>query len=306
MNSSHISVLLPAYHPPPEHIGPTLTALRSQTLPPDSWELIVIDNNTRPPIASDLVSWHPHGRVVREESPGLVHARAAGFRASRGEVMVVVDQDNVLAPDFLANVLAIAREHPQLGVWGAGTITPVYERPELAPPVSLHPLLTLRAASRAVRSTNIRDNDSTPWGAGLCVRRIVALAYLDELSSNPLKARLDLCGNRRLSGGDTDISYTGCRMGFEKGVFPELRMQHLIPAGRCSTSYLLKTATDRGYSEVLHELILTGRLSTEARGPVAIARHLWRTRGLPLLERRAHFAHRSGRLQAIADLGSAQ
>lgn len=297
-----LSVLLPAYHPPPEHIGPTMEALRGQTLPLDAWELVVIDNNTRPPLSHDLVGWHPHGRLVREERPGLVHARAAGIRASAGDVMVVVDQDNVLAPDYLARVLAIAGEHPQLGTWGAGSIIPVYERPELAPPVSLHPLLTLRAASRAARSTRLNDNDSTPWGAGLCLRRTVADVYLDELASNPLKSQLDLCGNRRLSGGDTDISYTGCKLGLEKGVFPELRMQHLIPASRCTSTYLLRTATDRGYSEVLHELILTGQISAEPVGPMAFARHLWRTRHLTSFERRAHFAHRNGRLQAIREL----
>lgn len=297
-----LSVLLPAYRPPPEHIGPTMSALRGQTLPVESWELVVIDNNSQPPISAELAAWHPQGRVVREERPGLVHARAAGIRASRGDVMVVVDQDNVLAPDFLATVLAIAREHPQLGTWGAGTISPVYERPELAPPVSLHALLTLRAATHTSISTHIHDNASTPWGAGLCLRRNVALAYLEELAANPLKARLDLCGDRRLSGGDTDICYTGCRMGFAKGVFPELRMQHLIPAGRCADSYLIRTATDRGFSEVLHELILTGRMATEPRGPWAFARQWWRTRGFSSLERRVHFAHRRGRFQAIEEI----
>jgi hypothetical protein len=238
--------------------------------------------------------------VVREERPGLVHARAAGFRATTGEVLVVADQDNVLAPDFLATALEIAARHPQLGAWGAGTIAPVYENPELAPPVALHPLLTLRASTRAVWSNDIRHHDSTPWGAGLCVRRAVAKAYLEQLAHNPLKGRLDLCGERRLSGGDTDISYTGCSLGFAKGVFPELRLEHLIPASRCTAAFLEKTACDRGYSEVLHELILTGRLPEEL---VDWLKELWRQRRIGPLERGVRRAHRRGHRQAIRELG---
>lgn len=297
-----LSVVIPAYNPPPEHLDPTLAALRAQTLSRKQWELVVVDNRSHPPVAAEKAAWHVHGRVIREERPGLVHARAAGFRATAGAVIVVADQDNVLAPDFLAIVQEIATRHPQLGTWGAGTITPVYERPEYAPPISLHPLLTLRTAAQAVWSNDIQHHDSTPWGAGLCVRRTVAAAYLAQIEANPLRGRLDLCGERRLSGGDTDISYTGCALGLAKGVFPELRLDHLIPAGRCTAAYLEKTAADRGYSEVLHEFILTGRLPVEQRGPGAWLRELWRARRLTPLEHGVHRAHRRGRRQAIREL----
>lgn len=297
-----LSVVLPAYNPPPEHLEPTLDALRAQTLPRAQWELVIVDNRSRTPVAEGTAAWHPHARVVREEAPGLVAARTTGFRNSTGGVIIVVDQDNVLAPDYLERALRHAQTKPWLGAWGAGIITPRYERPELAPPASLHPLLTLRAAASDRWSNDIGQHDSTPWGAGLCLRRAVVERHAEAMRENPLHQALDLSGDKRLAGGDTDLCYTACRMGLGKGVFIDLRMEHIIPAVRCTTESLEKTAEGRGYTEVLHHLVLHGCLPVRERGLRTGLRRLWRARGLSTLERTIQFAMERGREQAHHDL----
>lgn len=67
----HVSVVIPLHNPPTEHLGPTLEALRRQTLPSTEWELILVDNRSRVPVATDTTAWHPHGQVIRKEVPGL-------------------------------------------------------------------------------------------------------------------------------------------------------------------------------------------------------------------------------------------
>lgn len=69
---------------------------------------------------------------------------------------------------------------------------------------------------------------------------------------------MDLQGRTMLYGGDTDIAYTGCRMGFGKGVFSRLHLTHLIPAARCTSSHLCRVARGKGYSEVLHGYVISG------------------------------------------------
>jgi len=59
-------------------------------------------------------------------------------------------------------------------------------------------------------------------------------------------------------GGDTDLVNTGCGMGYGKGVFVRLRIGHLIPSGRCTDEYFLKSAEARGYSGVLHGFLDEG------------------------------------------------
>jgi len=296
-----ISVILPAYNPGTDELRSTLEALRAQTLPLTQWELVMVDNRSNPPVDAAIVAWHPHGTLVREETPGLVAARVAGFNHSTGEIIVVVDQDNVLAADFLAVALEIGATHPWLGTWG-GVITPRYERPELAPPPSLHALLTLRTAAQDLWSNDLDHHDSTPWGAGLCLRRQVADWYMESLRTNPLKGSLDLKGDQRLSGGDTDICYTGCAHGLGKGVFRRLHLVHLIPASRCTAAYLCKNQEGREYSALLHHLVLKGSLPPEVRGPLAALRRIWRRRHLTPLERQVEAAGYAGRRRAYREL----
>lgn len=297
-----LTVVIPAYHPTQAELSATLAALRLQTTPTDRWELVLIDNGSEPAVSAAHIGWHPHARCLREETPGLVHARAAGFRAARGPLIVVVDQDNVLAPDYLAQALRLAVEYPRLGTWGAGNILPRYERPELAPPATLASLLTLRQSKRDSISADIDHHDSTPWGAGLCVRREVVDAYLTELEANPLKGELDLRGDLRLSGGDTDIAYTACRLGFDKGIFARLRLDHLIPARRCTAEFLCRTAEGRGYSEILHHVVLNGRLPPKESGWRWMLRRWRRRRKMTSLERQVDRARHAGRRQAFRDL----
>ena len=122
-----ISVVIPTHNPRQDILARTLAGLRAQSLPPDQWELIVVDNASSSALAPQIdLAWHPHGRVIVETQLGLTNARLAGFAAAHGEVVILVDDDNVLAPDYLAQALALAAEQPQLGTW-SGNVTLVFE-----------------------------------------------------------------------------------------------------------------------------------------------------------------------------------
>ena len=67
-------------------------------------------------------------RLVREEAPGLARARVRGIREGRGEILIFVDDDTVLAPNYLQEARRILRERPYLGAIG-GQLLPEYEGP---------------------------------------------------------------------------------------------------------------------------------------------------------------------------------
>lgn len=297
-----LSVIIPAHNPRMDYLQRVLDALRAQTLPMAQWGLIVVDNGSTSPLAGRLdLTWHPHAAVVREEKLGLTFARLRGFAESNAQVLILVDDDNVLAPEFLAITLVLANDHPFLGTWG-GCIEPEYEQPEVALPQELHPLLTLRAADKDLWSNDPDHHSSTPWGAGLCVRRVVAEGYRRELEQNPDRTSLDLQGGKLLYGGDTDITYTGCRLGFAKGVFPSLRVKHLISANRCTPTYLCQVSEGRGYSEVLHGYVLSGVVPQPERLSLNLVVRRLKLLLKPGLERSVALAHLRGRRQAFRDL----
>src|SRR5690349_9705551 len=113
-----VTVIICTHNPRPDYLGRCLAALEAQTLYPDKWELILIDNASVPDRAPrpDL-SWHPHTRLIHEGNLGLTPARLRGIREAKGSLLVFVDDDNVLNADYLEMALHIAEEKTFLGAW---------------------------------------------------------------------------------------------------------------------------------------------------------------------------------------------
>jgi len=270
------------------------------------WEVIIVDNASDLPVADTVdLRWHPHSMIVREEKLGLTAARLAGFAAAQGEIIVLADDDNVLAPDYLALAVQLAERHPFLGSW-SGRVELVFEPGTAAPPPSWRSYLTERLCENAVWSNDPSHNASTPWGAGMCVRRSLAVDYLHSSEADPSRLKLDLHGRELVYGGDTDIAYHGCAMGFGKGVFPSLKVNHLIPAARCERAYLLRVIEGRAYSEVLHHWVLHKMIPRDEIGTIQKLKCLARLTLCDADTRAAELARARGRARAARELGGKQ
>jgi hypothetical protein len=173
---------------------------------------------------------------------------------------VFADDDNVLAPGFLEQVLDIHDRYPNLGTFGAGNLEAEFE---IEPPPEIRPrlnLLAVRAVAEARWSNNVKDAESIPWGAGLCVRRDVADAYeiLIEALGLDVTAVLGRRGQELFSGEDDVFSWVAASVGCGFGIFPELRLTHVIPAGRLSRRYLLRLIHDHAFSHSVRQYMLAG------------------------------------------------
>jgi glycosyltransferase involved in cell wall biosynthesis len=254
-----VSVILCTHNPRPDYLSRVLAALRRQTLPTEQWEFLLIDNASEHPLGEIWdISWHSRGRHIRENKLGLTAGRLRGIRESSGELLVFVDDDNVLAPDFLVQATAISARHPIVGAFGAGILGPEFE---LQPPAELRPYLprlALRSTQLALWSNNVKDFQSTPWGAGLCVTRRVADSYWKFVEDLGINAVLDRRGKKLFSSGDTVFSRVAAQAGLAFGVFPELRITHLISARRLRQHYLVQLIHDSALSGGVLDYVLDG------------------------------------------------
>lgn len=246
-----LSILLCTHNPRPDYFAATMQALRAQTLPTTEWELLVIDNASAPGREpSPDLSWHPGARLIREEKLGLTPARLRGILEARGDLLVFVDDDNVLDPDFLLTARRIAAERPHLGSW-SGQCRPVFEE---TPPEWTRRYwgnLAIREFDHDVWSNLPRLPETMPCGAGLCVRREVAMHYLQLHDSGKRGFQFDRTGDSLISGGDNDLAACACDLGMGVGLISSLRLQHLIPPGRLTVDYLARLAEGIHYSSVL-------------------------------------------------------
>lgn len=243
-----ISVIICTHNPRRIYLERVLAALKSQTLPLEHWELVLLDNASEQLLSTNTdLSWHPKSRHVREEELGLTAARLRGISESTSEIIIFVDDDNALDEDYLEVALRISKDFPFLGAWG-GQILPEFEVP---PPEWTKPFwgyLAIRELDRDKWSNLLYQFETTPHGAGICIRREVAEKYAELVLNDPKRARLDRKGKQLMSCGDTDMAFTACDMGFGIGLFTSLKLAHLIPANRLTQEYFFKLVTGTTYS----------------------------------------------------------
>lgn len=255
-----VSVIIPTHNPHAGRLQRTLGALASQTLAPDDWELIGVDNASHPPLDEERfeASGPARGRIMHESVLGLTAARRRGLQGARGEFCVFVDDDNVLAPDYLENVLRLFQAHPRLGAIG-GPSQPEFESAPPAWAAEFFPLLALRDLGPAMQLAELtRAHDGAhyaypacaPIGAGMALRKTAVASWLQSHTS---AAFTDRCGTALTSGGDNDIVLSILRAGWQVGYFPELKLTHLIPPGRTTRDYLarLNYGVQRSWMQVL-------------------------------------------------------
>jgi glycosyltransferase involved in cell wall biosynthesis len=243
-----VTVIICTHNPRPDALRRVLEALRAQTLPLEDWELLLMDNASRERVSINHdLSWHPHGRHIREEKLGKTHAVLHAIGIAKGELLMTVDDDNVLSSDYLANTVEISREFPFLGAWGASiegefeAEVPDWLKPHL-------PFLAVRTVDRDYWSNYYADNRSMPFGAGLCFRKIVAANYARNLIDRPASVNLDRKGASLISGGDIDLAMTAYDSGLGTGMFRRLRITHLIPKARMTVDYVCRLLEGIEYS----------------------------------------------------------
>lgn len=251
------SVVICAHNPRSDYFDRVLDGLRNQTLPFDQWELLIVDNASQVPLASSFgISWHPAARHILEREPGIAYARRRGIQEASADLVVFVDDDNVLSKDYLAEATRIKQDYPFLGVWGSGSIRGDFE---IEPQDRVRSWLPVRELS-GTRWSNLAGSrlfgfspeDAIPWGAGMCVRRDVAVSYCQFFDQSSLKITGELA--KSLVGcevEDTEICLVCCRDGLGVGVFSELKLTHLLSRHRSTDDYIVRFAEGTSLSNML-------------------------------------------------------
>jgi glycosyltransferase involved in cell wall biosynthesis len=265
MNSQiRVTVIVCTHNPIKEQLLRTLDALSSQTLQLSEWELVLVDNNSDSPLAQEYsLEWHPNAQWAYERSQGKPKAIMRGIHLARADLIITVDDDNILASDYLATAIKIQAENPRVGAFGSGTTEISYQgslpswfSPEIAAYIALR-----RVNHPMVFETLDGGENSRPWGLGLCITRRVAMAWLESCTSTLSKYPY-LNGRKGTVIDDDLFSLCAVNEGLSYGIFPELRLQHLIEPSRLTLSYLANLAYDHGYSHA-HYAQLSGGMTLQ-------------------------------------------
>ncbi|MBD2576688.1 hormogonium polysaccharide biosynthesis glycosyltransferase HpsE [Oscillatoria sp. FACHB-1406] len=203
-----------------------------------AWEILVIDNNSSDNTAQIVQEFQTHWsypfplQYHFEPEQGLAYARQRAINEAKGTFLGFIDDDNLVAPNWVAEALSFGREHPRAGAYG-GQIHPAFEVP---PPENFENIIGFLAIRE--RDTQPQQYNpkilSLPPGAGLVAR---VQAWRECFSKPSLFAgRL---GKSMVGGEDWEPLIYMHKAGWEIWYAPNLHLDHKIPASRLSEDYLL-------------------------------------------------------------------
>jgi Glycosyl transferase family 2 len=162
-----VSVVVPV-RDDAEELDHCLGLLARQTLPP--LEVVVVDNGSTDHSAEVAVR---HGaRVVVEPARGIPAAAAAGYDATRGEVIARCDADTRPPADWLETITSAFAERPDLdALTGRGRF---HDVPRLLAPVVAGAYL-----GGYYLLVHLALGHTTLWGSNMAIRRRVWLEVRD-------------------------------------------------------------------------------------------------------------------------------
>lgn len=114
------SVIIPSLNRP-RAVEVCLDALAAQTLPPGSFEVIVVDDGSEPPLALDPKRWAAKFdfKLLHQPNSGPAGARNRGVAEARGEFLAFTDDDCLPTPNWLEKLVAALHENPEALVGGS-------------------------------------------------------------------------------------------------------------------------------------------------------------------------------------------
>lgn len=251
----------------------TLDSLARCRVAPDlRWEVLVVDNGSSDgtsAVIEDFASKLPI-RSVREDVPGLSHARNTGVRHAGGRYILWTDDDVLVEGGWLEAYASAFAAHPEAAFFG-GRVHPVLEPPTPAWLSNNLDLLEHLLAARDFgdESFEIRGNDDRlPFGASFAVRANDQTEHLYDTD-------LGVSPTMRRSGEETQLLRAILAKGGVGRWVPEAIVSHVIPPQRQKLAYVVQHY--RAYGETAAYLAVqrgerlpwTSRARWEARHGMA-------------------------------------
>jgi GT2 family glycosyltransferase len=203
-------------------------------------ELFIAENGTPYPASIDRTSCKTDAEIIHlhEARPGKCHVQNRAIAVARGEIIVCLDDDLIVADGYVAAVEGFFGAHPEFAAM-KGRILPAED--PFAKAGAMAPYLDLPIADHGDRVIEVRG----VLGANMAFRA----AALRQVG--PFDERLGpgAAGHEE----ETEISQRLRRAGLRIGYAPQALVCHEVDAWRADRERFIRIARERGYCRMLHE-----------------------------------------------------
>ncbi|MBQ8366951.1 MAG: glycosyltransferase family 2 protein [Alistipes sp.] len=240
-----ISLVIATYNRA-EQLLATLRSVVEQSLAPEAWECVVVDNNstdaTRERVVA-LCAEHPtlNIRYIFEPEQGLSAARNAGIGAAGGDIIAFVDDDERIVPDFLSAYIDLFDAMPEAMAAG-GRIIAEYPtgRPRWMSRYAEQPIANPMHYGNSVC---LFPAGKIPGGGNMAFRR-EALNRVGIFDTT-----LGRTGKRLIGGEESDLFERMAAVGIRPYYVPRAVMYHIIPSEKLTEEYFARLCYNTGVSQ---------------------------------------------------------
>lgn len=242
-----ISIIICTYNRE-KYLYDALERIATNNFSKEKYEIVLIDNNSTDSTPTLCRRFHEQYadvafRYFVETKQGLSHARNRGIEEAQGDIVVFLDDDSFIAPDYLSNLQSHFDNLPQMMAFG-GKITPLFEDGK-------EPAWLCNWTYSWVSAIDMGDNVSEfpqskyPIGANMGFRK----SCLDQIGM--FNTQLGRSKKNLMGGEEKDIFNRVHDLGQKIYYLPDIHVQHVIPPHRTTLEYITKLGLGVGMSEQL-------------------------------------------------------
>lgn len=195
-------------------------------------EVIVIDNNSSDRTL-ELISAHKKSHeinIIVNHKQGLAYSRRKAALSCNGDYVVFVDDDNIISKNYICVLEKIIKNYNATVIGGCS----IYEGNIKLPTWWEKYREYYACGCRFQNSRFLNGKFDKMWGAGLCIESTIlkkALGGFDLFC-------IGRCGNKQLSGEDTELNYRLKLLGGKFYFSTELLLYHHIADNRINKNKL--------------------------------------------------------------------
>lgn len=226
----------------------TLERIANNSCPKEGYEVVLVNNNSTDnteTLCQQFHTEHPdvNFRYFLETQQGLSYARNRGIREAQGDILVFLDDDSFVEPDYIQNLQQQMDTHPDAMAYG-GKISPLFESGEAPKWLSKWTYSWVSAIDMG-NEVILFEGKKYPIGANMGFRR-ACIEQIGDFNTQLGRTKKNLMG-----GEEKDIFNRAHDKGFKIYYFPNIQVQHVIPPARTTKDYIVRMGHGVGMSEQL-------------------------------------------------------
>lgn len=230
-NVRTVSIIIPTYNRA-GIIGQTIGSCISQNYPKDSFEIIIVDNNSSDNTKKVIEEWIQKSdipiRYILEQRQGAHFARNTATKQATSEILYFTDDDMIADKDMLMNLVKVFDLDYNIAVVG-GKVLPKWE---FDPPEWLIKYFKNGALSLIDKSEKLIIA-SYDLGIYSCHQAIKRSILIECGGFNP-----DIIKDKLIGNGETGLNIKILEAGYNFAYTADAVTYHMIPRSRMTQKYL--------------------------------------------------------------------